>query len=1041
MGEIIGLLILLGVIVLVFILPIRAALRASDAMSRADAAHGRIRDLVTKLLELQERVRELEGRTKPPQPPKATAGGPLAAELQTSPDSMPVFDDTASKPSAPPPIPSAIGAQPSTREPTILPAGPEPTAPKNVSATAPDRATGSCSQEDAVRAITPPARPMLPPRPAINLEQFMGAKLFAWIGGLALFLGVVFFVKLAIERNMVSPAARTAIGFITGAGLLVGGVLTYRKKAFTVLGQTFCATGTLILYGVTFAAHALYKFPAFGAGPTFLLMSLITVTAFLLAVRLDALVVAILGMAGGFLTPVLVSTGQDNPLGLFSYIALLDIGLVAVAKHRRWLFLTALGAAGTIIMQMGWFAKFFHSGHYFEDSATFIPVGIFVFFAALFLAGSWWSRKRDASDLFPGASTLGLCASAMFFAFVFLEYGTITARPALLYSLVFTVNALVLVAISIQPRLAPAQIITAGITFIHLAIWTDSRLTNEMLPAGLACFLVFGLMHSTFPVVWRRLRPHDAPRLPLGPWIPVFALVLMLMPILKLEAISFLIWPAILLVDLLLIVLAVITAALAPVLAAVVLTLVAAAMWLFTLPAQIASLTPFLIVLGAFSVILAAAGCWLARRLLPRQADGAISLRNPDDQLAAALPVVSSALPFLLLIMAVARLPVTVPTPLFALALLLVIVLLGLAKIARQAVLSIAALGCVLALQFAWHSRHFDAAHPVVPLAWYCGFAAVFMAYPFVFRGTFRDSVIPWAASAVSGIGHFLLIYDLVKRAYPNSMMGLLPAVFTLPPLAGLVSILRTSKPGHTRDTQLAWFGGVALFFITLIFPIQFDRQYLTLGWALEGAALCWLFTRIPHHGLRYLGVALLAAAFARLALNPAVLTYHARSGTPIFNWHLYAYTIAAAAQFAGAWWLRPPNDRIGQINVRAVLTSLGGVLLFLLLNIEIADYFTPAGGAFIAFDFSNHFARDMTYSIAWALFALALIAIGISRRIGGARWAGIGLLAVTLAKLFFHDLAAIGSIYRIAALIVVAIIALAASFLYQRFFDQEEKK
>ena len=49
--------------------------------------------------------------------------------------------------------------------------------------------------------------------------------------------------------------------------------------------------------------------------------------------------------------------------------------------------------------------------------------------------------------------------------------------------------------------------------------------------------------------------------------------------------------------------------------------------------------------------------------------------------------------------------------------------------------------------------------------------------------------------------------------------------------------------------TQLAWFGGVALFFITLIFPIQFDRQWITIGWALEGAALLWLFHRVPHRG------------------------------------------------------------------------------------------------------------------------------------------------------------------------------------------------
>ena len=1011
MIEFIGTLIFIGVIVLLFGLPIRAALRSSEALEKADEAHGKIRELVAKVISLQDRIHDLETQTKGTPVSEPTAM--RAPEPETSPPKVAVASEwepwvevaeKSPKAAVPPPIPPQL-------PPTFIPTEPQPA--RKVSAA---------------------------PRPAINLEQFMGAKLFAWIGGLALFLGVVFFVKYAFERNLIPPAVRTAIGFITGAGLLVGGVLTHRKKAYIVLGQTLCASGTLILYGVTFAAHTLYKFPAFGTVTTFLLMTLITATAFLLAVRLNALVIAILGMAGGFLTPILVSTGQDNPLGLFGYIALLDVGLIAVAKHRRWLFLTAMGAAGTIAMQMGWFAKYFYREHYFEGSMTFVPVGIFVFFAVLFLGGSWWSRKRDDDDLFPSGSTLALCGSALFIGFTFLEFGTITSRPALLYGFVFLINIVVLATVVIQPRLALAQIIAAGVTFVHLAAWTQMRLTNEMLPAALACYLLFGVMHAAFPVVWQRLRPADTPRLPLGPWIPLLALALMLLPILNLPEVSFLIWPAILLVDVVLIILAVVTAALAPVLAGIVLTLVAAGLWLFKLPAHPASLSPFLLVLGAFSVILASAGCWLARRFLPMQNDGAVSLRGPNDQIAASLPVVSAALPFLLLIMAVARLPVTVPTPVFGLALLLVIVLLGLAKIAKQPVLCIAALGSVLALQFAWHSYRFDAEHPVVPLAWYCGFAALFMIYPFVFRAAFRDSVIPWAVSAVSGIGHFLLIYPLVKHSYPNSMMGLLPAAFALPPLAGLVTILRTAPPGHVRNTQLAWFGGVMLFFITLIFPIQFDRQWLTLGWALEGAALCWFFNRVPHQGLRYVGIGLLTAAFVRLAVNPAVLTYQPRSGTPIFNWHLYTYSIAAAAQFIAAWWLRPPNDRIENVNVRAVLLSFGGVLLFLLLNIEIADYFTPEGQRFVAFDFSANFARDMTYSISWALFALLLIVIGLWKRVGGVRYAGIGLLAVTLLKLFFHDLSAIESIYRIAALIVVAVIALAASFLYQRFFDKENK-
>jgi uncharacterized membrane protein len=266
--------------------------------------------------------------------------------------------------------------------------------------------------------------------------------------------------------------------------------------------------------------------------------------------------------------------------------------------------------------------------------------------------------------------------------------------------------------------------------------------------------------------------------------------------------------------------------------------------------------------------------------------------------------------------------------------------------------------------------------------------------------------------------------------------MGLLPAAFAVPPLLSLIVVLKKIPAANAaRMTQLAWFGGVALFFITLIFPIQFDRQWITIGWALEGAALLWLFHRIPHPGLRLVGAGLLVAAFVRLAFNPAVLEYHARSATPILNWYLYAYGIVTVCLFAGARLLAPPRNLILQSNAPPILAGLGTVLAFLLLNIEIADYFS-APGSTLTFQFSGNFARDMTYSIAWALFALVLLVVGIARKIPPARYSAIGLLSATLLKLFFHDLARIGQLYRVGALIGVAVIAMLASFAYQRFFS-----
>ncbi len=1002
--EVFGLLLFIGLLILVFVLPIRAAIKAGEALDQVGQLRQQLRDVTVRLQVLQDRVNLT--KLEPLKP-----SDPVPEVAIAQPKMMPVV---TSEPIAGAP---AFASKPELGEALVLP---PPLPPKVAAAAAP--------------VMVSPPKITIPEKPALTLEQFMGVKLFAWLGGLALFFGIAFFVKYSFDHDLIPASVRIAIGFIIGAGLLVAGIVVHRKEAYIVLAQTFCASGVLILYGVTFAGSNLYLL--YGQLPAFGMMTLITAAAFFLAVRMNALVIAILGMVGGFLTPIICSTGQDNPLGLFGYIALLDIGLLAVAKHRRWLFLSAFGAGGTALMQLAWFGKFFDSQQYFTDSKTLIPIGIFTGFMLLFLIASWWSKKRDEDDLYPAMSTLGLCGVGLLFAFSFLSYPEITSRVGLLYGFVFVINAVVLATIVAQPKLNVTQLLAGLGTFLHLAIWTSSRLQENMLNSALVTYLIFGALHSIFAVAWLKLRPEPAAQLgaKFSPWFPPLTLVLLLVPLLSLPHVPMTIWFAVLMVDLMGIALALVTQAVLTVLVSLVITLLGAVLWFLKMPAHLDSLAPFLIVCGGFAAVFAIAGCWLAKRFSAGT--------DMNQQIAASLPAFSATLPFGLLILATLRLPIADPTPIFGLAFMLTLLLPGLTKIARLPMLSDVSLTCVLALEFVWQEdNRFAHTQPWTALAWYLGFYALFAAYPFVFRKVFRETVAPWDAAAFAAIGHFILIYQLVMISFPEmaDKMGLLPAAFALPLLASLWATLKFVRPDSTeaRNAQLAWFGGVSLLFITLIFPIQLDRQWLTLAWAFEGAALLWLFRRVPHQGLRATGLTLLITSFVRLSLNPEVLGYYPRSGTPILNWHLYTYTLAALSQFLGGRWLQAPHDRYENINLRAVLYSFGGVLLFWLLNIEIADYFTPPGAHAIAFHIGAGFAQDMTYSISWALFALGTLGLGFALNAKGARYAGIGLMVVTLLKLFLHDLANIESIYRVAALIVVAVIALSASFLYQRFFDK----
>jgi uncharacterized membrane protein len=247
----------------------------------------------------------------------------------------------------------------------------------------------------------------------------------------------------------------------------------------------------------------------------------------------------------------------------------------------------------------------------------------------------------------------------------------------------------------------------------------------------------------------------------------------------------------------------------------------------------------------------------------------------------------------------------------------------------------------------------------------------------------------------------------------------------------------RTWSNTSQRHGILALLGGATLFFITLIFPIQFERQWITISWALEGAALLWLFRRVPHMGLIHVGTALLVVSFARL-INPQIFGYYPREGSSILNWYLYSHGIVTTCLIAGGIFLASTTHRIGPLRPAGLLFSLGGILGFFLFNIEIANYFSV--GDRIRFDISGSFAHDMTYSLAWSLYSFLLLALGFRFRNAPTRYAGMGLLVVTLLKLFLHDLWRLGGLYRIGSLLGLAVVLILVSFIYQRFLSSEER-
>lgn len=748
----------------------------------------------------------------------------------------------------------------------------------------------------AAPAPEPPPQPARAARNA-NWEQFLGVKLFAWLGGLALFIGVAFFLKYSFDRDLIPEWLRVLMGFALGGGLIGGGQY-FRRRSYLVTAQTLVASGLVILYAVSWVARTHYEL--IGTPALFVLMCGISVAAFALAIFMDAQVVAILGVLGGFLTPVLVGGRDPNPVVLFGYLGFLNAGLAAIGRRKGWPVLLRLGAAATILSELSWCFGPLNA----ENAAS--SLGMFVLLNAIYVISFYLESEPTREK----------------------------AGPAF--------------------ALSVAAIVTGGLLLAErgaLGPWSSS----------LAVFAGFVACGALF------LRSR---------WIPAAA------------------------------------TGIGGSLALIVVWAEAAA------DRRIFEQAPWMIcacvALGAGALVLArAAKPDAARQLLAGFAAGA---------------------PLLLLAYLGARLEFGSPHLLHVCILALsVAVIVAAVSMNEHLLLPIALAGAVIA-QHAWQAMHLSPEASSAAGPWRLASFLMFTAMPFIVRRRLAPGEsIPWRVSSSAGPAHFFLLHHSAKMIWPEfGYPGLFPALLGIPSVVAMI-VLRKQTSGEERMRFTGIYAASALFFLTLIFPVQFEHEWLTIGWALEGAALLWLYRRVPLPWLPAMGTFLLAAAFVRLAVNPEVLGYHARSGRPILNWYLYAYGIVAAALFAAG--RLASRETLRGIGLGALFNGAGVVLLFLLMNIEIADFF--AEGQFLTFDFSKNFARDMTYSLAWGLFALALLIAGVARDMKPVRLAGLALMVATLVKLFFHDLSRLDQLYRIGAFIGLAVMLIFASWLYQKFMGR----
>ena len=265
------------------------------------------------------RLREEGSRSKPP---ASSTSGPAPA---------PASAPKETEPFTPPPRPHPIG------HPTTPP-------PRPVTSPQPKPIAVTSRQQQP-----PPPKPDFFDRHP-DLEKFIGENLVSKIGIAILVLAIGFFVKYAIDNNWIGPVGRVGVGLLCG-GILIG-VAHWLKDSYKAFSSVLVGGGLAVFYFTI--ALAYHQYALFGQTTAFIIMLLITAFSVLLSLLYDRQELAIIALVGGFVTPFLVSNGSGNYRVLFSYLLILNTGLLAIAYNKAWRLLNVLAFGFTVILYVSW---------------------------------------------------------------------------------------------------------------------------------------------------------------------------------------------------------------------------------------------------------------------------------------------------------------------------------------------------------------------------------------------------------------------------------------------------------------------------------------------------------------------------------------------------------------------------------------------------------------------------------------------------------------------------------------------------------------
>ncbi len=361
----VGAFLLIGVPVLAIAAYVRAGDLKKQVQAETPQLIARIYALERQLSQIESSLAALSGSTVAgPAAPSASAPAPAVISEIPAPAASRVLSQME--------VPGA------STKPTVAPASPLPK-PRPV---------------HELPAVSMPSSAAAMPRQGDdgNFEAVIAGRWLNYVGILALLFAVTFFLKYAFDNNWVGPRGRVGIGLLMG-GALYPWSQRLLDRGYKYFSEGIAGLGAAVLYLSLWAGWHYYAI--FSQSTAFALMIVVTAATMIVAVGRNSERIAFLALIGGLITPMLVSTGENHEVALFTYLTILGAGVLGIAWLRNWKSLPPAQFAATLIYFWGWYSDFYRDNE-LATTITFATV-FFVLFAALPLVRSW--REGELSGL------------------------------------------------------------------------------------------------------------------------------------------------------------------------------------------------------------------------------------------------------------------------------------------------------------------------------------------------------------------------------------------------------------------------------------------------------------------------------------------------------------------------------------------------------------------------------------------------------------------------------------------------------------------